>query len=114
MPRKTTNAKTKDDILCQDIDDGTVMEYVSVLKHGQVVTPEKLEIARLLKAYATLRRNVRTSHVILKQKDVRNCDVMVTPTALRKGWERRCEYGTPCCPFEYALEPFDGRKEDRT
>lgn len=111
MPRKPTNAKTKDDILCPDIDDGTVMEYVSVLKHGQVVTPEKLETARLLKAYVTLRRNVRTSHVSLKQKDVRNCDVMVTPTALRKGWERRCAYGTPCCPFEYALELFDPKEE---
>lgn len=41
----------------------------------------------------------------------RNCDVMVTPAALRKGWERRCEYGTPCCPFEYALETFDRKEE---
>ena len=39
----------------------------------------------------------------------RNCDVMTTPAALRKGWERRCDYGTPCCPFEYALELFDGK-----
>lgn len=36
----------------------------------------------------------------------RNCDVMTTPAALRKGWERRCDYGKPCCPFEYALEEF--------
>lgn len=41
----------------------------------------------------------------------RNCDVMVTAAALRKGWERRCEYGTPCCPFEYAMEPFDAKEE---
>lgn len=41
----------------------------------------------------------------------RNCDVMVTAAALRKGWERRCDYGTPCCPFEYALENFDEQEE---
>lgn len=108
MSRKTTNQRAKDDILCADIDDGTVMEYVSVLKHGPNVTSETREIARILKSYLSLRKNARTSCVTLKQTGARNCDVMTTATALRKGWERRCEYGTPCCPFEYAMEPFDG------
>ena len=110
MSRKTTNLKEKGDILCADIDDGTVMEYVSVLKHGPGVTQEKREIARILKSYLALRRKARASHTVLKQTGIRNCDVMTTATALRKGWERRCEYGKPCCPFEYAMEPFD-RKE---
>ena len=43
MNRKTTSRKEKDDILCADVDDGTVMEYVSVLKHGPGVTQEKRE-----------------------------------------------------------------------
>ena len=110
MNRKMTNRKEKDDILCADIDDGTVMEYVSVLKHGPGVTQEKREIARILKSYLSLRRKARASRSVMKQKGIRNCDVMTTATALRKGWERRCEYGKPCCPFEYAMEPFD-RKE---
>ena len=112
MNRKTTSRKEKDDILCADVDDGTVMEYVSVLKQGPGVTQEKREIARILKSYLSLRRKARSSRVVMKQKGIRNCDVMTTATALRKGWERRCEYGEPCCPFEYALEPFD-RKEGR-
>ena len=110
MNRKTTNRKAKDDILCADVDDGTVMEYVSVLKHGPGVTRERREIARILESYLALRRKVSASRVVRKQNDIRNCDVMTTATALRKGWERRCEYGKPCCPFEYVMEPFD-RKE---
>ena len=110
MNRKTTNRKEKDDILCVDIDDGTVMEYVSVLKHRPGVTQEKREIARILKSYLALRRRVRASRVVMKQKGIRNCDVMTTATALRKGGEGRGEYGKPCCPFEYAMESFD-RKE---
>ena len=107
MNRKHTNLKEKDDILCADVDDGTVMEYVSVLKHGPGVTQEKREIARILKSYLALRRKARASRVVLKREGIRNCDVMTTATALRKGWERRCEYGKPCCPFEYAMERFD-------
>ena len=110
MNRKTTSRKEKDDILCADVDDGTVMEYVSVLKHGPGVTQEKREIARILKSYLALRRKARASRVAMKQNGIRNCDVMTTATALRKGWERRCEYGKPCCPFEYAIDLFD-RKE---
>ena len=110
MNRKTTNRNERDDILCADVDDGTVMEYVSVLKHGPGVTQEKREIARILKSYLSLRRKVSAGCVVMQQKGTRNCDVMTTATALRKGWERRCEYGKPCCPFEYVMEPFD-RKE---
>lgn len=50
---------------------------------------------------------IRTNPVGAKDDTIkRNCDVMITPAALRKGWERRCDYGKPCCPFEYALEEF--------
>lgn len=50
---------------------------------------------------------IRTKPVGTKDEtSKRNCDVMITPAALRKGWERRCDYGKPCCPFEYALEEF--------
>lgn len=103
MPQTATNPR------CQKITDGSILGYARAFEYGKVVSPEKLEIAQILRAYVALRKETRKR---TKPKDSRNCDVMVTPAALRKGWERRCEYGTPCCPFEYALELFDP-KEDK-
>ena len=98
--------KSDDRELCPDIDDGMIMEYISILKHGQLLKSEKLAVTMLLQAYVTMRRNLRKGSTAKQKAELRNCDVMTTAAALRKGWERRCEYGTPCCPFDYAMEAF--------
>lgn len=99
--------KSDDSELCPGIDDDMIMEYlISILKQGQLLQSEKRAIVRLLQAYMTLRRNLCTGSTMKQRGKLRNCDVMTTAAALRKGWERRCEYGTPCCPFEYAMEEF--------
>ena len=104
--------KTPNDPLCPRLSDETILDDADRLEHAYTITPALLETIRVLRAYVALRKEARKEARRRKgQKDVRNCDVMVTPTALRKGWERRCEYGTPCCPFEYALELFDHKEE---
>ena len=104
--------KTSNDPLCPRLPEDTVLEDADRLEHAHIAPPALLETIRVLRAYVALRKEARKEARRRKgHKDIRNCDVMVTPTALRKGWARRCAYGTPCCPFEYALELFDPKEE---
>ena len=63
-------------------------------------------LSSIVTAYIALRKRVLGKS---RRPEPRNCDVMSTAAALRKGWERHCEYGEPCCPFEYAMAPCYGK-----
>lgn len=90
------------DALCDGITDEAILGYAHSIMKGKVTSPERRDIAHVLEAYVALRERLRHRPAPGK----RNCDVMTTATALRKGWERRCEYSAPCCPFEYAVAEF--------
>ena len=99
--KKENEKRTKPaSMLLPDLGDATINDLVGMAKNLNMPAT-----ARILKAYIAIRKCVTAEK---RKSEPRNCDVMTTAAALRKGWERRCDYGSPCCPFVYAMEPFYG------
>lgn len=103
MKKKNEKKPERANALLPDLSDATINDLVGMAKNLNMPAT-----ARVLKAYTTLRKRVTAEK---RKSEPRNCDVMTTAAALRKGWERRCEYGEPCCPFVYAMEPFYGEDQ---